>query len=267
MNKTTRIKTIALIMLCVPFCGGWTAAASGQSDRYVGGEPIATCASETISYVSKQVVSDISTANDTPEYYSVNGMQNGCGPVAGAITIGFYDKYYDNLIPNWTPAYSTGRYKGQDKTYVPALIQDLYDSMQTNVVAPGVSENEFKSGLKSYVVDHGYNIEYISLGNGNSFNYSTFKTAVNNNEVSVLFVQSSNIYRCVSNEDEDVLYTINISGNHIMVAFGYYEVKYTLSNGIRTDKYLRVATGWADNAKAFYKVGSYIDAAYKVKVS
>lgn len=266
MNKIKRIKTIALIMLCVPFCGGWTEAPE-QSDRYAGGKLISTYASETISYVSKEVISEIYTTKCVPNYFAVGGMQNCCGPVAGAIIIGFYDKYYENLIPNWASYYSTGTYRIQDGTYVPALLQDLYDRMQTNVVAPGVSESEFKSGLTSYIADKGYNVTLNSLGKGNSFNINTFKTAVSNNEVAVLFVQPSNIYSLSASENYDVLVSGSISGNHIMVAYGYYEVKYTLSNGTRTDKYLRVATGLSGTTTAFYKIGSYIDAAYHVKIN
>lgn len=266
MKKTNRIKTIALVMLCLPFCGAWTDAPE-QSDRYVGGELISTCASETISYKSKEVVEEISTANGVPEYSAVGSMQNGCGAVAGATVVGFYDKYYENLIPNWASYYSSGRYRLQDNVYVSALLNDLYDRMQTNVAAPGVSESEFKSGLKSYVVDHGYNLDYVSLGSGNSFNYNKFITAVKNNEVSVLLVQPSELYQLSEPENEDVINTVNLSGNHIMVAFGYYEVKYTLSNGVRTDKYLHVATGLSSCAFAYYKIGSYIDAVYQVKIN
>lgn len=269
MNKINRIKTIALLLLCLPFCGGWTSApaAAEQSDRYVGGELIATYASETISYISREVVEDISTANATPKYSAVSGMQNGCGAVAGGIIVGFYDKYYAELIPEWDSYYSSGIYRMQNGTYVKTLLLDLYDRMQTNVVAEGVSETEFKNGLKSYVVDHGYNLQYTSLGSGNNFNYSAFKTAVNNNQPTVLFVQPSNIYFLSEHENQDVITSGNIGGNHIMVAYGYYEVKYTLSNGTRTDKYLSVATGLPGEPVAFYKIGSYVDAAYRVTIN
>ena len=254
MKKIITIMAIGLTMLCIPFCGGWTEAPD-QSDRYVGGELIATYADETIAYKSKQIVSDISTANGAPEYKPISGIQNGCGAVAGAIAVGFYDKYYENMITDWASYYSTGRYRLQDAKYVPALINDLYTRMQTNVVAPGVSQDDFKSGLKSYVANQGYNLEYASLGQGTGFNYSTFKTAVSNNEIVVLFVKSSNLYKCSSSANEDVISTINISGNHVMIAYGYYEVKYTLSNGTRTDKYLRVSTGLSGTATALYKIG------------
>ena len=52
-----------------------------------------------------------------------------------------------------------------------------------------------------------------------------------------------------------------------MVADGYYEVKYTLSNGTRTDKYLHVSTGLTSCPTGLYKVGTYIDVAYQVKIN
>ena len=80
-------------------------------------------------------------------------------------------------------------------------------------------------------------------------------------------VQPSNIYGFSISTNQDIISSANISGNHIMVAYGYYEVKYTLSNGTRTDKYLRVATGLNGATTALYKIGSYVDAAYTVKIS
>ena len=84
-------------MLCVPLCGAWTQAPE-QSDRYIGGELIATYADETISYVSKQVISDISTANGTPEYYAVNDMQNACGAVVLVMLIARPAQYAPSTI-------------------------------------------------------------------------------------------------------------------------------------------------------------------------
>ena len=266
-NLNIRIKAILFVLLCVPFCGAWTVAAEEPETRYTGGELISTYATETISYVSKEI-EEITTANNAPSYHSIDDMTNGCGAVAGATVVGFYDKYYNNLITGWDSYYSTGRYKAQEYTYVSALLKDLYARMKTNQVQPGVSENDFKDGLKSYINSKGYNINYSSLGKGNGFDYNAFKSAIKNNEVTALFVQPSNIYLLSysSSGNKDTVASSTISGNHIMVAYGYYEVKYTLTNGTRTDKYLMVSTGYVTGL-ALYKVGSYIDAAYVVKIS
>ena len=266
-NINKRLRAVLFVLLCVPFCGAWTAAAEQTETRYTGGELISTYASETISYVSRELIDDLTTANNAPSYTAVGNLDNGCGAVAGSIIVGFYDKFYSNLISGWDSYYTTGRYKGKDTVYVPALMQDLFARMKTNQVQPGVSENDFKNGLKAYVNNQGYNINYTSLGSGNSFNYTAFKTAIKNNELTALLVQPSNLYLLSLSSNEDVLTKTTISGNHIMVAYGYYEVKYTLNNGTRTDKYLRVATGLASSSTAFYKIGSYVDAAYTVKIS
>lgn len=266
--KSHKKLAIAAFFLCIPFLGGWTSVpAKTEEAGYTGGPLLATYASETISYTSKQVVEDIATANNAPAYYPIDGITNACGAVAGAIVVGFYDKYYEDLIPGWSSAYASGRYKSQDRTYVPALINDLYTRMKTNTTVAGVTESQCKTGLQNYAASKGYNLNYVSLGSGNSFNYTTFKAAVKNNDVSVLFVQPSNLYVISTDTNKDVLETYTISATHVMVAYGYYEVKYTTSGGTRTDKYLRVATGRSDVTTAYYKVGSYIDSAYQVKIN
>lgn len=95
--------------------------------------------------MSREVVENISAANNTPRYSAVSGMDNGYGAVAGAIIVGFYDKYYGNLIPDWNSYYLTGRYKIHNRTYVQNLLFALYNRMQTNVVALGVSQSELKN--------------------------------------------------------------------------------------------------------------------------
>ena len=105
---------------------------------------------ETINFTTLDNIY-IQTPNRVPLYYS-HTLENACGPIGGGIIVGYYDKYFQNLIPNYTNYYTaTGKYRLQDSTYVPAMIQALYTEMQTNVVAPGVSESECLDGLQSYV--------------------------------------------------------------------------------------------------------------------
>ncbi len=273
MKRTTGLKCGCAAFACVLFCGGWTNAAVAEqadlSDRYVGGMLISTYAttSETVAYSSKTVVENIPTSNTAPAYTSGN-LPNGCGAVAGANIVGFYDRYYSELIPGWDSCYPFGMYKGADGVYVPKVMNELFTAMKTNVAAPGVSESEFRTGLKSYVNGKGYDITYNSLGKGTSFDYTKFKTAVKNNEVTALLIKPSNMYTINPGDGSDTIVANTISGNHIMMAYGYYEVKYTLkSGGTRTDKYLKVSSGLSEATLAYYKVGSYIDYAYHVKIS
>ena len=283
MNKKFRISLIlSLALASLPACGAWTdgQATVDRDDayiaevtdadqvRYIGGQPIGLYATEQINYVSKVIVEDIYTDGDAPEYYDNSAdMTNSCGAVSGSIAVGFYDKYYSNMIPDWDSYYPSGIYRKQDSEHVGALKRDLYARMQTNVYGDGVTEDDFKNGLSSYINERGYNVSYSSVGSKGSFNYNLFKEAIRNNQVTVLFTQPSNVYRIGILSNADVVSSTYISGNHIMVAFGYYEVKYIMNGGTRHEIYLRVCTAWGEPSRGFYKVGSYLVDAVTVKIN
>lgn len=270
MKKFRKLYVAPIALMCLPFCGGWTVAAAGNETRFVDVIATSTYSVERIDYNTRTVLKDTNTPNNAPSYFQgfTDIMPNACGPVAGAIVVGYYDKYYSDLIPDWQSYFtSTGRYRGQDSTHVIPLIQDLYNRMQTNVVAPGVSEAEFRSGLTSYVVDHGYNINYQYLWNGTSFDYTAFDQAIQNNQLSVLLVLESDVYDLSVGGGYDNLTTTHLSGNHIMVAYGEYQVKYETDSGTRVDNYLKVSVGLSFTTLALYKVGSYIDTSYVVSIS
>ena len=269
MKNKHKITAILLAVLCISVCGAWGAAYADEASaetRYVGGEPISAYALETIKYTSKTVVEDVTTANGAPAYFAVGSLPNGCGAVAGSVAVGFYDKYYANMIADWNSYLNSGRYKLQDNDYIVPVQQSLFSLMQTNVAGPGVSQSEFKDGLKSYINGQGYSVDYPSLGTYGSFDYASFKSAVSNNKVVVMFVKPSYYYDLGFGPSEDNVVNTYISGNHIMIAYGYYKVSYVLTDGtVRTDEYLKVITGLSDTMR-YYKVGSYIDAACVVNV-
>ena len=55
---------------------------------------------ETISYSTKET-STMETVNGVPSYRQISGLSNACGATSGAIVVGFYDKYYEDLIPGF----------------------------------------------------------------------------------------------------------------------------------------------------------------------
>ncbi len=272
MKKQKKITLIGTLILCLPLCGAWTTAQAETPEEvyYPSGSSISTYANdystETISYISKTVVDEYCTPNSVPRYTSYN-MENGCGAVAGAIAIGYYDKYYTNLIPDWSPCYSNGAYRAMDSVHVPALQQDLYTRMKINVSATGVTESNFKSGLSGYISSKGYSSRYEEIGNKSTFDYNKYKSAISNNEIVVLFVYPSNLYSIGQYSDYDSVRSTYIPSNHIMIAYGYCEIKYTTSSGTRTDKYLQVGSGLLGQELCFYKVGSYIESADILHIS
>ncbi|MDE7463686.1 MAG: hypothetical protein K2M48_01535 [Clostridiales bacterium] len=272
MKAIKKGQIVALALSCALVCGALsaplTASAEDAEDRYVGGELVSTYAIETVSYTSREVVENIQTPAGIPKYFNTNtNLTNCCGAVAGAIAVGYYDRYYPNMIADWESFIPNFMYTLQDYTYVPQTISSLYSLMKTNVVAEGVSQDEFKSGLTQYIKKQGYISDYTSLGKGTGFNYTAYKNAINNNKVSVLFISPSEIYTVSLQNGKDLISSMSINGKHIMIAYGYYEVKYTIGKTVRTDKYLQVATGYGTVETGYYKVSSKLDAAYIIEVA
>lgn len=268
MKKAIYFALILVLIAGVSLFGAWAPTVEDTEVRYADAPVYSTYANETISYTKKEIVDDSETAGGCPQYKS--SLLNSCGPVAGAEIVAFYDKYYPNLIPNWASYYeSNGKYRLQDTTYVPALVQELYTLMKTNVNGDGVSESEFTTGLKSYFTSHGSTASLSSVKSGSTFNYTSCKSAVNSNKVIVLFVTPGDLYSITLGSSLDTIRTTTISGNHILVAYGYLKINYYNSTGLfRTDTYLKVATGLNTPATAYYKLNSSnLLSAYIVNVS
>lgn len=227
---------------------------------------------EIITYTSKEE-EYIETTNGVPLYMQTGTMQNGCGAIGGAIIVGFYDKYYENLIPGYTPHLSSGKYKGSDSTYVPQLMWDLYALMRTNVDDVGVSQADCVNGLKAYVQNKGYSIQMTNIRSNNKVNEAAFVNAINNNRPTLLFCDRTDIYGIgVSAEGnlDQVVGTNFTTGGHIVVAYGFYTVKYYNGSTLfRTDKYINVATGLSTFKNSFMRIedATWCNGAYAVAVS
>lgn len=259
------IIAILLAICCLPLCGGWTTAPDSEA-YYGGAQPISYYAnSERIDYIQKQVITDIKTANGAPNYYPDASLPNGCGAAAGATILGFYDKYMDT-IKNWNSTLPNGIYKKQDSVYVAKIMQDLFTEMKTNTVQSGITENDFKNGLYDYTHSLGFDVSYEYFGSGNTINYTLMKSAFSNNKVVVLFIKPDNLYSITSNSNTDTISTNYISANHILIAYGYYEIQYTLSSGTRTDAYLYVSPCVNLATQQYYKVTSSLVSAYIVNI-
>ena len=247
-------------------------AEADEAPRYYDapGIALASGTSETIAYARKEEEL-IEFPYAVPTYYA-STLSNACGPVAGAIVVGYYDKYYEDLIPNYTAYYAaTGRYRRPDSTYVPALIQELYTLMQTNVVDVGVSVSECKAGLWDYVLARDFSITYTTVkSNSATFNEIGCKYAISNQQPILLFCNSVTTYLYADGELEDELIYVQTSSSHIVVCYGYYKVKYYNESNVnfRTDTYLEVATGWLDNSTGYVKANdtSWLDEAYAVDI-
>ena len=225
---------------------------------------------ENISYANKESTY-IQTPNRVPLYHH-GTLENACGPIGGSIVVGYYDKYFQNLIPNYTNYYTaTGKYRLQDSTYIPALIQEMYTMMQTNVVAPGVSESECLDGLEAYVEGKGYSISYTAVKPYNgTFNHTAYQNAINNGQPVILFCDTVQLVQASEYDTYDQIGIAQESQDQIIVGFGYHIYRYYNASGtnFRTDIYLAVATGWYPNNIGFVKINddSWLDSGFAVDI-
>lgn len=268
MKKIKRLAYCALAATSVLSLGGWMPYNTAPAeDRYADAPTYSLYATETISFTSKQTDTK---RNPAPKYTAITGMTNACGPVAGTEVIAYYDKYYENMIPDWQSYYpANGRYRLQDKVYVPSVMNELYTNMRTNVDGEGVTADEFLNGLTQYINGKGYSVSYQNVVSGSNIDYAACKTAINNEKVIVLLSRATDIYAISENTTHDTISSMTIGALHIMVASGYHEVSYYNGSTLtRTDKYLYGSSGSLNAGIVYYKVNPHsLNYAYIVNIS
>lgn len=269
MKKFLKLLLLAVSLSSILILGGWTTNFEPVVERYADAPLIFKTENTVIDY-NYRTVDYKETSGGAPCYRQVSGMSNACGAVAGSTIVAFYDKYYENLIPDWVSYYpASGMYRLQDSVHVPAVMWELYDLMQTNVKGEGVSEQEFVDGLKAYINKQGYSVSMQNVVSGSNIDYQACKNAINNNKVIALLSHAGDIYMLGEKSGQDIITPVNIAGSHIMVAYGYYEVNYYNSNNtlFRTDIYLNVSTGINVYQTALYKINPHnLSSAYIVNI-
>lgn len=270
MKKIKYFALVLFILASISMLGAWAPVEQETEIRYGDAPLVSTAASTQIYFTSRDIVEENNTAGGAPLYYDTDNLANACGPLAGTEIVAFYDKYYPNLIPGWESYFpASGKYRSQGSSYIFSVLHELYTLMKTNVNGDGVSESEFKAGLQTYITNQGYSASYTNVKSGSSLNYSACKTAIDSNKVIVLFIKPGVVYDLGEYSDHDTLFETNITGNHIMFAYGYLQIKYYNSTGLfRTETLLKVSTGYASPAIAYFSVNSSnLEAAYIVNVA
>ncbi len=220
-----------------------------------------------IEYVSRSY--DVkSLCHGAPVFFNV-GWTGGCAAVAGGNLIGYYDRFYEDLIPNHAAGISYQDlfiYNYADD-YVDESISTLYAYMGGS--AAGISEDGFKSGMKRYCSGKGLSCDFTSLKSGGKLSYDLVKSCINGGNPLALFLNSYTI--CSTYEKDtyaEISYQIS-KGNHVMPGFGYRNVTYTNSDGSTSDyKYINVTTGWNNPREAYFNIEycTNIVSAYKVNI-
>ena len=137
------------------------------------------------------------------------------------------------------------------------VIAALYTAMGTNTIESGTSQQQFKTGLTSYVNGCGQSISFTSYVSSGVLNWEGVTAAIDDGKPVALYLEDYNISSRTVNGNSDVYAKEITYGNHIAIAYGYNEVKYFDASGAltRTVRYFNISTGY-NRAQAIYIVGN-----------
>lgn len=205
-----------------------------------------------------------------PEYCNGIGLKGACAAVAGTNIIGFFDRFYEDLIPEHVAGKyvldDLYRYNHEDE-YVLSAMSQIYDYMGGTEI--GITEENFKKGLKNYSSAKGLSCDFTSLISWGKLNYSSVKSSIKNNKPVALFLNTYNICDIDFDTQRDIIDYTKYFGNHVMVGFGYRDTTYTLTNGSKSNyKFVCVATGFGDPSAAYFNMDycTNIISAYSVNI-
>lgn len=230
-----------------------------------------TQGNETIYYINK-TVNKYEIVKRHPGYYHTSDtIKYACVPATGANIIGFWTRYYPELIPGFTPGrVMLGQYLYIEwAPEVNTLIETLYYAMGTNAGYLGTTIDGFVSGMNSYVSGKGRNIEYVSCMSNGTFNYSFAKQKLESGVPLVLFVDCFRVDSFTDSNNQMSINYLITDMPHAMAGFGYNDITYTLSNGTqRADNYIQVATGLVDKPTGYYNMSynKIIDECYATTI-
>lgn len=268
-RKIIATLTISAALCSANFCTGFLVVKPHADTKYCGGVSFVT-QSETINYATKETTEDYKFKWEIPDY-TKQGSSTSCANVAGAIVIGYYDRLYENLIPDYTSYMQLGiliMYKsGGVETQ--AVMESLYKSMGTDVGGAGTTFEGFQNGMKTYVQGQGYTYQTEDLG---SLNFEKYKAAVDSGKPVALFLDNFSLR--ITGSDEGSSETIKSSfcnTAHVVVAYGYkVETYFNSSHQVIANRtYLYIASGLFPYGKAYLCLDnkSGIDRATAIQIS
>ena len=215
---------------------------------------------QTVSYTRKES-SSYAIANDLPNYYGTMG-ETSCANTAGAVLIGYYDQFCENLIANYKTYIrlgSTFRYKSAT-TEIDNLIIQLGSLMSGTSQQQGVTFSQFQAGMNSYVTGKGYTYTTVNMLTNGVFNFNSYKNAVESGKPVALFLNGFGmIDSIVEGNNIDTIQSSVTSYTHVAVGCGYKcDTYYDSSNNvITTRRYLKVASGLSDYNIGYVNINGY----------
>ncbi len=211
---------------------------------------------EDIDYVSREKT-EYKMVMSHPGF-ATSSYAGSCAAIAGSNVLGYFDRYYEELIPN----HEAGEYflsaylYNYDDKYVREACDELFIDMVGSNVNQGATEKQFKDGMAKYCNSKGRTFSYSSCMSGGSLSLTKVYDAFAIDKPVVLFLRKYNVtqyFEPLETRDHYSYYDSEVS--HVMVAFGYTNFFYTLSSGTRWVRMLHVASCNAlVDSKGFYVI-------------
>lgn len=264
MAKRLKKNIVAMIALLMSALCIWQVSSIAFADeevRYTNGGISLYSSTEYLYYNSRTQLEYNITSGMAPTYIATGEYTNACGAIAGANTIGFFDKYVEDLIPGWQSYFpANGRYKPDDKVYIPAVIAELYTLMRTNVDDVGVSETDFLNGLQEFVELRDKNITYTSLYSNGTVNYAGCKASIDEGKPILVFMDPTDMVNISQRDGNDYITRLPLASAHIALIYGYERIQYVLTdNTVRTDTYLIMSTGQISPRVSYLDITTSVD--------
>lgn len=218
-----------------------------QGFNYFGGSTATfTDYDVTINYATKSTTS-YSIQYDLPNI--VGSVPGGsCAHTAGTIILTYYDRFCENILPNFVPYRTLGTtiiYRGNsDEVYDMNL--ELVDLMLIGEPHEGTTFSEFQLGMETYVEQHGYTYTSTNLFTNGSFNFNNYKNAVESNKPCALFLTNfAMLDGYLAYEGGEEIRSAYCPVSHVAAGCGYkIDTYYDENNNvIDTRTYLKVASG------------------------
>ncbi len=198
----------------------------------------------TITYGHK-TVTESGIQFGLPEYSPVTGTS--CANTAGAILIGYYDRFHTELIPNYQPYLMVGtslvyRIGG-------AAVDDLMYQLKTLMGTDdtGTTYTGFNAGMSSYAQSKGCTYTTTNLFTNNTFDFNRYKTTVDGGTPVAFFFNGYAVGATVNGSGSDTINNAVSVNTHVAIGYGYKEdIYYDANNNvISTQRFIRVSSGLA----------------------
>ncbi len=209
---------------------------------------------QTVNYARK-VPLEYSIQYDLPNYYGKIG-DTSCANTAGAVLIGYYDRFFENLIPDYKVYRKLGTsftYKGTSEAKIIELTAELHNLMSTNPEREGTTYAEFQQGMTEYVSEHGYTYTTTNMFSWGNFDFGKYKQAVESGKPVALFLSGFALVNSIQeNPNMDIISSGYCALTHVVVGCGYKQHTYYDANNkqIGQKTYLKVASALQE-----YKIG------------